>query len=106
MIRPESCTKEELIYFIKNSMPYRQDDFDMCISQYRSDKYHDMAEKEHLEATKLLHELAELRSKYDGYRYSDIPAPDLLKLKTISEKVEKHYKQSDKLWKKSLANIK
>lgn len=105
MIKPQNCTKEELLYFIKNGAIYSQVEFEACIKQYRSDKYCKMAKKEYAAAEKLMKELIELRKKYDGYKYDEIPEKDNTHMKELFEAAQAHFKKSDTLWDKSFANI-
>lgn len=101
MIRPKDCTKEELLFFIENSMIYSQSDFDYKIKVYRSDKYSEMAQMEQENANKCMEEYMELSKKYDGCKYADIPKEDIIKMAGLSEKAQKYYKKSEDLWKKS-----
>lgn len=102
MIQLKDCTKEELIYFIEHQMFFKQSDFEYMIKQYRSKKYSDMAEMAHDKASHYMQEYGELCKKYNGWKMIDVPMDDLKRMSYLEKESKKAYKESDRLWNKSL----
>lgn len=101
MIKPEDCTKEELVYFISKTLFFNQDRFDSDIRLFRINHYAEKANEEFEKSQKLTEEYLEYIRKYTGMKMVDIPLDDLKRIAYLEKEKEKHYKKSNEYWEKS-----
>lgn len=93
-VRLESCTKEELIAFIRYECYFQQDKISDFIRLYRYRKLCEEADQLRKKSIDGGKKLSDLLKKYKGMKFSDVPLSEMKKIRDLREK-------SDDLWERS-----
>ena len=105
-MKPEECSKEELIYYLKNKIAdhiiFPQEfehklEFEILV--YRQEKAYRKCRKEAEIVDKKLRECTELAESVSGTPITEISDEILKTMRMLDEEQETHYRKSERYWK-------